>query len=148
MQDIAASLKSMIPHNVKSIPNKFRVHQYYRKAHVVVQRLFRKYNLNGKIDVNDFFALVVMHDADHINFYKSFCDRVPLRASNEHSVCSFYWSMYRNCILQQFWVPPIINPLWPLYIRNSREPFFQELYRDLARIDRELADMARYTITF
>ena len=140
----------MIPHSMDNIrnPNKFRVYRYFLKAHGVVHKLFRKYKLHDKLNVDDFFALVVMHDADHLMGYKVFWDSVPLRASTEHSLRSYLMSMYRNCLHQQFWTPPIINPLWSLYIRDSREPFFQELYRDLARIDREMADMARYSITF
>ena len=148
---LVASVDTMLPHewyNIKT-PGKFRYLKYFLQAHGVVRKLFRKYGLSNKLSVDDFFSLVVLHDADHLLGYQVFWDRVPLRGSNDSSWAAFYASMYQNALHQQFWTPPIVNPLCDsMYLRDSKEPFFRELYRELARIDVEIANMARYSITF
>jgi hypothetical protein len=114
----------------------------------VVSKILLKYNLAQEINVDDFFALVIMHDLDHITGYRAFWNEVPLRPSNETSFLMFFVSMYQNCVQQQLWTPPIINPFWSMYIKDSTQPFFQELYRGLEKIDKDLAGLARFSITF
>jgi hypothetical protein len=150
MEDVANGLEGMMPHQLHRIkdPRKFKVFNYMLRAHGVVSKILLKYNLAQEINVDDFFALVIMHDLDHITGYRAFWNEVPLRPSNETSFFMFFVSMYQNCVQQQLWTPPIINPFWSMYIKDSTQPFFQELYRGLEKIDKDLAGLARFSITF
>ena len=146
-----SSLAGKIPHNfgrIKTTAKKFRYFNYLLRAHGVTMKILKKYNLAHVINVDDFFALVVMHDLDHAIGCQAFSSQVPLRANVEHGRFQYYLSMYQNLVIQHFYSPPIINPLWSMLIKDSTNPLFQDLHRDLARLDPELAGFASYNLSY
>jgi hypothetical protein len=143
-------LANKIPHNLHRIktPKKFRYFNYLLRAHAVTIKILKKYNLAHVINADDFFALVVMHDLEHASLYQAFCDKVPLRANHEQDRFHYYLSMYQSLVMNYIYVPPIVNPLWSMLIKDSTNPFFQDFYRELARIDPEFAGYASYNLSY
>jgi hypothetical protein len=143
-------LSVTIPHNFDRIkmPKKFRFFNYLLRARNVTINILKKYDLLHVINIDDFFALVVMHDLDHANLYQFFSNKLPLHASLEQDRFHYYLSMHQNLVMCQFYTPPIVNLLWPMSIKDSTHPLFQDLYRELARIDPEFAGFASCNISF
>lgn len=89
-----------------------------------------------------------MHDVDHAVGFRYFWDKLPMRPSNNDSWTQYMVSMYRNSFHQQIWVAANTNPFWSMHIKDSGNPILRELYGELAKLDKELADIARYCISF
>lgn len=145
-----SGLVNKIPHNLHRIraPKKFRYFNYLLRAHAVTIKILKKYNLAHAIDADDFFALVVLHDLDHATVCQAFSNKIPLRANFEQDRFHFYLSMYQNLVIQNIYSPPIVNPLWSMLIKDSTNPLFTDLYRELARMDPEFAAYASYNLSY
>jgi hypothetical protein len=122
-------------------PAAFLTFNYYHCAHPKVVRLLRKHKLHDDVDANAFFAASVMHGVDHTMAYRVM-NQFPLRASYNILVppggCQ--WCLARA-------LPNVV--FFSTCAKDSAPlPIFQELHRELALIDSELADMTTSSTSF
>lgn len=81
------------------------------------------------------FNGMIVHPVDHYMAYRSL---YGLRFSFSHIKTT--WLVFRAFLFRHLFLRGVLNPIAPNLISTINEPFYQDLYRDLAAVDPELAE--------
>jgi hypothetical protein len=81
------------------------------------------------------FNSMIVHPVDHYMAYRGLAG---LRFSCSHVKTT--WLVFRSFLFRHIFLRGVLNPLFPNLISTINEPFYQDLYRDLAAVDPELAE--------
>lgn len=81
------------------------------------------------------FNGMIVHPVDH---YMAYRNLAGLRFSFSHVKTT--WLVFRAFLFRHIFLRGVLNPLFPNLISTINEPFYQELYKDLAALDPELAE--------
>jgi hypothetical protein len=75
--------------------------------------------------------------------------RVQVRRSDFRSGSGIpTFSLAENNFFNHVWTRPTWNPLYSELVKDSKQPFYAELYRRLVPLDRELADEVFLSCSF
>jgi hypothetical protein len=142
---LSLACREMPPHAFHRIKTKrLRFYNFYSKAHAVVVELCREFDLD--VNINNLFAATVLHSVDHRALYRV-SNTMPARSSTD-TRSGFFLSLAENNFFNHVWTRPTWNPLYSELVKDSKQPFYAELYRRLVPLDRELADEVFLSCSF
>ncbi|KAI8506457.1 hypothetical protein Bbelb_158840 [Branchiostoma belcheri] len=114
------------------------------RSRLALQNVMERHKIDPKL-LDPLFNHIIVHSLDHDGSSKWSFLRFSLHPWDTE--CSIYeafnTSMFRILITQ-----PNLNPLAPNTIRSINKPFYQDLYRELRKIDPKMADVVTASVMF
>ncbi|XP_078691198.1 uncharacterized protein LOC144921769 [Branchiostoma floridae x Branchiostoma belcheri] len=91
------------------------------------------------------FNHTIVHSVDHDGSSKWSLLRCSLHPWDTE--CSIYQA-FNASMIRIILIQPNLNPLAPNTIRSINKPFYQDLYRELRKIDPKMADVVTASVMF
>ncbi|XP_066271560.1 uncharacterized protein [Branchiostoma lanceolatum] len=91
------------------------------------------------------FNHIIVHSMDHHGGDESSHLRYSLHPW--HTGCTPYQAFKTN-MFRVLIIRPNLNPLAPNTLRSINKPFYQDLYRELKKIDPEVAEVATASVMY
>ncbi|XP_019642626.1 PREDICTED: uncharacterized protein LOC109483926 [Branchiostoma belcheri] len=114
------------------------------RSRLALQGVMERHEIDPKL-LDPLFNHVIVHSLDHDGISQWSFLRFSLHPWDTE--CSIYQafntSMFRILITQ-----PNLNPLAPNTIRSINKPFYQDLYRELRKIDPKMADVVTASVMY
>ncbi|CAH1253007.1 Hypp1061 [Branchiostoma lanceolatum] len=114
------------------------------RSRLALQGAMKRHEIDPKL-LDALFNHTIVHSVDHVSNSEWSFLRFSLHpwAEDCNIYQAFNTSMFRILIVQ-----PNVNPLAPNTIRSIKKPFYQDLYRDLKKIDSHWADVVTASVMY
>lgn len=139
--DMISALAHRPIHSLNPHFMRFRRFKFLMKAHMALRRQMQKHDLLDKgLEVHDLFSTAILHGPDHKISHEVMAE-APLFGTSFKNMLS--WAA-----LIHVWLLPATNMFASEYWKDSKAPFYAELYQELATHDQELADELMLSCSF
>ena len=95
------------------------------------------------VDAEALFNAMLVHPVDHDMAYRGLTD-VRFSISDRRTP----WKVFGAFMFRHMFLRGVLNPVAPNLLSTIDEPFYQDLYRDLVKVDPELAEHATACVMY
>ncbi|CAH1256893.1 Hypp1749 [Branchiostoma lanceolatum] len=114
------------------------------RSRLALQGVMKRHEIDPKL-LDALFNHTIVHSADHVNNSERSFLRFSLHPWDKE--CSLY-KAFNTSVVRVLFAQPNLNPLAPNTIRSINKPFYQDLYKELKKIDPAWADVVTASVMY